>query len=62
MGGTRWTFITHGKQFVAFAGSNRDCAADVPSWKYWNAGQGYTRGSIQIECVVSSDGDGKVEL
>jgi len=62
IGGTRWTFITHGKQFVAFAGSSRDCAAGVPSWKYWNAGQGYTRGAIQIECVVSSDGDGKVEL
>ena len=50
MGGTRWTFITHGTQYVAFGAAQQNCPLDVGTWKYWNAGQGYTRGTIKIEC------------
>ena len=50
MGGTRWTFITHGTQYVAFGAAQQSCPLDVGTWKYWNAGQGYTRGTIKIEC------------
>lgn len=55
MGGTRWTFKTHGRQYPVYAMSDSSCPASVPSWKFWHsATSSYHDGSIFLQCGQSA--------
>lgn len=50
MGGTRWTFIVHGKQYPVYAGEMAACPCDTAVWKFWAGSQGYVDGDVYADC------------
>ena len=55
LGGTRWTFVTHGRQYPVHAAETVACPGDTSAWRFWSGEEGYEDGEVFADCADALD-------